>query len=142
MFMQQSVVSPDECALEALRILYLEDESLVAMNIVTVLEAAGAVVDDCTSMGEAFTALDQENYDLALLDVNIREKMSFPVAEAALAKGLPLVFVTGYGREVLPPEWRGHTVCEKPCTQADLCAAIHEAMDKRGIDPSSPQGTH
>ena len=97
----------DDCASE-LRILYLEDESLIAMNYVAMLEAAGAVVDDCTTLGAAFTALDEGTYDVALLDVNIRETMSFPLAAAALAKGLPVVFVTGYGKDVLPPEWSGH----------------------------------
>jgi DNA-binding response OmpR family regulator len=136
---KMTAASPiDDCASE-LRILYLEDESLIAMNYVAMLEAAGAVVDDCTTLGAAFTALDEGTYDVALLDVNIRETMSFPLAAAALAKGLPVVFVTGYGKDVLPPEWSGHVVCEKPCSQAGLLSAIQQALLKKdaptSVDP-------
>jgi DNA-binding response OmpR family regulator len=126
-----TAASPNDDSAFELRILYLEDESLIAMNYVAMLEEAGAVVDDCTTLGAAFSALDQGTYDVALLDVNIRENMSFPLAEAARAKGLPVVFVTGYGREVLPPEWSGHVVCEKPCSQAGLLSAIQQALLKR-----------
>ena len=129
--------SPHDDFASELRILYLEDESLIAMNYVAMLEEAGAVVDDCTTLGAAFTALDEGTYDVALLDVNINEKMSFPLAEAALAKGLPIVFVTGYGKEVLPPEWSEHVVCEKPCSQAGLLSAIQQALLKRDARPSA-----
>jgi DNA-binding response OmpR family regulator len=137
-----TAASPNnDCAFE-LRILYLEDESLIAMNYVAMLEEAGAVVDDCTTLGAAFSALDQGTYDVALLDVNIREKMSFPLAEAARAKGLPVVFVTGYGREILPPEWSGYVVCEKPCSQAGLLSAIQQAMLKRDVLASADLHLH
>jgi DNA-binding response OmpR family regulator len=125
------MLSDSDRSFDALRVLYLEDDALVAMNFVALLEGEGALVDDHTTIEAALAALHRADYDLALLDVDIRGKLSFPVAEAAVAKGLSLVFVTAYGQESLPPRWQDHAVCEKPCSQAELSAAIQTAITRR-----------
>src|SRR5689334_1488669 len=94
--------------LDNLRVLYLEDNALIAMNFVAMLEEEGAIVDDHAAVETALNALREGDYDIALLDVDIHGTMSFPVAEAALAKDLALVFVTGYGDESMPAAWREH----------------------------------
>ncbi|WP_395945598.1 response regulator [Brevundimonas sp.] len=112
------------------RVLVVEDESLVAMLLETILEDMGctpvgpvANIDD----GEAM-ARDTADLDAALLDVNVAGRQVFPVAEALRARGVPFVFSTGYGEGGLPEEWRGNTTIQKPFTEAAVRDALMKAM--------------
>ena len=112
------------------RVLIVEDESLVAMLLETILEDMG-----CTPVGPAATvdealrmASDGEPVDAALLDVNVAGRQVFPVAEALRDRGVPFVFSTGYGEGGLPAEWRGHPTLQKPFTEAAVRDALINAM--------------
>ncbi|MBN8528788.1 MAG: response regulator, partial [Caulobacterales bacterium] len=91
------------------RILVVEDESLVAMLIETILEDLGctpvgpvASVEDGLALAKGKTVIDA-----ALLDVNVGGRQVFPVAEALAERGVPFIFSTGYGEAGLPDAWRG-----------------------------------
>ena len=112
------------------RVLIVEDESLVAMLLETILEDMG-----CVPVGPAATvedglrmANDGDAADAALLDVNVAGKQVFRVAEALKARGVPFVFSTGYGEGGLPDEWRGHPTLQKPFTEAAVRDALMDAM--------------
>ena len=79
------------------RVLIVEDESLVAMFLETILSDMGcdvigpeANVDDGLRIASGTGELDA-----ALLDVNVAGQEVFPVAEALKARGVPFVFSTG-----------------------------------------------
>ena len=112
------------------RVLIVEDESLVAMLLETILEDMG-----CVPVGPAATveeglqmASEGEPVDAALLDVNVAGKQVFPIAEALKARGVPFVFSTGYGEGGLPDEWRGLPTLQKPFTEAAVRDALMKAM--------------
>lgn len=112
------------------RILVVEDESLVAMLIETILEDLG-----CTPVGPAASveeglafAQGAEAIDAALLDVNVGGQQVFPVAEALEARGVPFVFSTGYGEAGLPDDWRGRPTLQKPFTEEAVHQAIRAAL--------------
>lgn len=112
------------------RILVVEDESLVAMLLETILEDMGctpvgaiATVDEALTVVAADAALDA-----ALLDVNVAGQEVFPVAEALRARGVPFVFSTGYGEGGLPPAWRGQATIQKPFTESAIRDALFKAM--------------
>jgi CheY-like chemotaxis protein len=112
------------------RILIVEDESLVAMLLETILEDMG-----CTPVGPAANideglalATDDAALDAALLDVNVAGRQVFPVAEALKARGVPFVFSTGYGEGGLPDEWRGQPTIQKPFTEAAVRDALMAAV--------------
>jgi CheY-like chemotaxis protein len=116
--------------LKGRRVLLVEDESLVAMLLETILEDMG-----CIPVGPAATvedglamAADPEPLDAALLDVNVAGHQIFPVAEALKARGVPFVFSTGYGEGGLPDAWRGHPTVQKPFTEAAIRDALMKAM--------------
>ncbi|MEJ0061420.1 MAG: hypothetical protein WDM79_18490 [Terricaulis sp.] len=44
------------------------------------------------------------------------------------ARGIPIVFSTGYGAGGLPPEWRGNAVIAKPFDAADLGKALLQTL--------------
>lgn len=63
--------------------------------------------------------------DFAILDVNLDGRMSFPVADALAERGIPFVFVTGYGDAGVDPVYRRRaSVVKKPFEMADLRRAI------------------
>lgn len=112
------------------RVLVVEDESLVAMLLETILEDMG-----CTPVGPAANiddglkmATDGEHLDAALLDVNVAGRQVFPIAEALKARGVPFVFSTGYGEGGLPDAWRGQATIQKPFTEAAVRDALMKAM--------------
>lgn len=116
--------------LSARRVLLVEDEALVAMLLETILEDMG-----CVPVGPAGTvedglamAADPAPLDAALLDVNVAGRLVFPIAEVLRARGVPVVFSTGYGEGGLPDAWRGHPTVQKPFTEATVREALMKAM--------------
>ncbi|MCA0367306.1 MAG: response regulator [Proteobacteria bacterium] len=112
------------------RVLVVEDESLVAMLLETILEDMG-----CTPVGPASNvdegeaiARDTVDLDAALLDVNLAGRQVFPVAAVLKARGVPFVFSTGYGESGLPDEWRGNPTIQKPLTEAAVRDALMQAL--------------
>jgi CheY-like chemotaxis protein len=117
-------------AMKGRRVLVVEDESLVAMLLETILEDMG-----CTPVGPASNiddglamATSEPDLSAALLDVNVAGRPVFPVAEALKARGIPFIFSTGYGEGGLPDEWRGHTTIQKPFTEDAIRQALTAAM--------------
>ena len=112
------------------RVLIVEDESLVAMLLETILEDMG-----CVPVGPAATVEEglqvaggDEPLDAALLDVNVAGKQVFPIAEALKARGVPFIFSTGYGEGGLPDAWRGQATVQKPFTESAIRDALLKAM--------------
>ena len=112
------------------RILVVEDESLVAMLLETILEDMGATPVGAIATVEEALALVASDHDLdaALLDVNVAGREVFPVAEALKARGIPFVFSTGYGEGGLPDAWRGQATIQKPFTEDAVKSALFRAL--------------
>ena len=109
----------------ATRILVVEDEFLIALDIAGVLEQAGlAVIGPVANVGDALQAIEQEVVHGALLDANIAGEPVSRVADELTQRGIPFAFVSGYGREQLPPAHRGAPLVKKPFTAKDLLAAV------------------
>jgi len=117
-------------ALTGRRVLVVEDESLVAMLLETILEDMGCTpVGPVATVDEGLAAVDAEaSLDAALLDVNVAGREVFPIAEALKARGVPFVFSTGYGEGGLPDAWRGHPTVQKPFTESAIRDALMKAM--------------
>ncbi|CAN5409277.1 response regulator [soil metagenome] len=108
------------------KILVVEDESLVAMLLETILEDMGCeTIGPISTIDEALTLLaGNPEIDGALLDVNVAGREIFPVAAELRARGVPFVFSTGYGEGGLPAEWRGQETIQKPFTET----AVQDAL--------------
>lgn len=113
------------------RVLIVEDESLVAMLLETILADLGCdVVGPESNIEDGLTAVaDVAGLDAALLDVNVAGREIFPVAEALMAKGVPFVFSTGYGEAGLPEHWRGNPTVQKPFTEGAIREALMTALN-------------
>ena len=117
-------------ALQGRRVLVIEDESLVAMLLETILDDMGcAVVGPESNIDDGLISATTEGaLDAALLDVNVAGREVFPVAEALKARGVPFVFSTGYGEAGLPDEWRGRPTLNKPFTEDAVQTAIRAVL--------------
>jgi CheY-like chemotaxis protein len=100
------------------RVLIVEDEILVAMHLEDLLMAMGhSVVGPATRLSEAMTFARDDDFEFAILDMNLAGTPSQPVADILRQRGIPFVFATGYSRSSIrsrsrrrswrptPPSW-------------------------------------
>jgi CheY-like chemotaxis protein len=82
---------------DSLRVLVVEDEFFLAMELEEILLAQGwQVLGPVSTVKEALDLLDHQLPDVAVLDVNLRGVMVTPVAEALARQGIPFVLSTAY----------------------------------------------
>ena len=111
------------------RVLVVEDEYLVALEVVnTLIDAGCIVVGPFASVGDALAAAKVENVDLALLDVNVAGEMVFPVAYFLEQAGTPFLFATGYGQSFLPRDRPNWDVCLKPFHLQDVAERLAQKV--------------
>jgi len=119
--------------LQGLRVLIVEDETLVAMLLEDMLADHGCVVAGAaTRMPQALEMIGDETLDIqaAVLDVNLAGEPSFPLAERLAAKGVPFVFATGYGAGGLPEAWRDRPTLHKPFSHEDVGRLLKAAVGR------------
>jgi signal transduction histidine kinase/DNA-binding response OmpR family regulator len=103
------------------RFLVVEDEPLVALDISASLAASGATVLEITGgTKEALEIIETRELDAALLDGNLRGNPVDELAAALAHRKIPFLFVTGYGPESLPMNFRHVTILSKPFSQSHL----------------------
>lgn len=103
----------------------VEDEFLLAMTLEDDLKAAGAiVVGPYSSLSETLNAIEQESFDVALLDINLNGEMSYPAADALIERGSPFVFLSGYSASSLPERYRSFQRLSKPYDAARLIETL------------------
>lgn len=126
----------EESFCKGLHVLLVEDEVLVAMHTEGLLVDIGCdAVDIATSVPQALALIEQAPPDVALLDVNVRNVMVFPVAEKLAAAGIPFAFATGYGRSHLLRDWQHYPILQKPLEMAGLERALKHALDMAAAQP-------
>jgi CheY-like chemotaxis protein len=107
------------------QILVVEDEFLIALDIIGALEQAGiTVVGPAGTVKDALEAIERQPLHGALLDVHLAGEPVVRIADALAARGIPFAFVSGYGREQLPPAHREAPLVKKPFMGSDLLAAV------------------
>jgi CheY-like chemotaxis protein len=97
------------------RVLVVEDEYLIRMLLEDMLADLGySVTAAVGTIAEARELATSGDFNVAILDVNLDGEQIFPVAEILAKRGMPFVFVTGYGEGSLPEAYRGCRTLQKP----------------------------
>jgi CheY-like chemotaxis protein len=119
--------------LKGLRVLIVEDELIIAMELETLLGRLGCVVlDTAPTVKRALRALTHEQPEVAVLDMNLQGERATPVAEALHEQGVPFVLVTGYGSERLPEKALQEAPrLRKPVNDNQLASAIYEVLARQ-----------
>ena len=117
--------------IEGTRVLLVEDEAIIAMTAEDMLDELGCrTVAAAATLTEALTAVAREEFDVAVLDINLNGDTSLPVAARLRALGRPFVFTTGYGAAGVGAEFADAPLIGKPYHRDQLGSAIAEALGR------------
>jgi CheY-like chemotaxis protein len=120
-----------------LRVLVIEDESMVTMLIEDTLADIGcAVTGTASRLDEAMEKAASLDFDMAILDVNLNGAQTFAVADALASRGKPLIFATGYGAAGIPSKFRHIPLLPKPFQQCDMEIVLRQALKNDCAKPA------
>jgi two-component sensor histidine kinase len=120
------------------RVLLVEDEALIGMMMVDILEELGfSVLGPVTNVTEAAMVANQGNFDYAILDINLKGELVYPVADILLASNLPFLFVTGYSTERVDNRYAQIPIIQKPLQKQDLQSAFARTQSQGPIAPGA-----
>lgn len=115
-------------------VLLVENEPLIALDLEAMLLSVGVQgVHHVLSSGDALDWLRDHRPDLAVLDIFVTDGSSMPVADWLRGHGVPFVIHSGHTKQS-PGNGAGLSDAiwlSKPCTDAELAAAIDLALDER-----------
>ena len=118
--------------LAGMRVLLIEDETLVAMMLEEILQELGCeVVGPIGRIDAARAAIEGDGFDCALLDINLRGQPVYPVADLLAERAVPFGFVTGYGGAGVPAKFDARPVLQKPFNSQELAAVLARLTRKR-----------
>lgn len=110
-----------------LRVLVVEDEPLIGMDIEDAVEALGHdVVGPVAELEDALELAKIAELGCAILDINILGGHSYPVADILLKRGLPVLLLSSYREETLPVRLHEEARLPKPFTGEQLRQQIGE----------------
>ncbi len=113
-------------SLRGRRILVVEDQSLIAMEIQDYLEKAGAIVaGPAGRVDRAVSKAEEEILDAALLDIDLNGERCWPVADVLARRAIPFAFTTGFETSIVMPErFAGRPVLSKPYREEEVLAVL------------------
>ncbi len=115
--------------LQGKRVLLVEDELFIAMHAEEILRDLGAeVVGPANSLPEAWSFVENETFDCAMLDRNLNGEFSDELAQELKRRGVAVVLATGYGSIASD---RGLTVVSKPYDENMIAAAFRSVMKEQ-----------
>lgn len=117
------------------RVLFVEDEALVAMLIEDMLLDLGIeVVGPASKVDHALALAQEAQIEAAVLDINVGGQSTYPVADVLRARGVPVIFATGYGSSALPERFRGTPTLHKPFDQSRFEEVVQAALEQSRCD--------
>jgi CheY-like chemotaxis protein len=123
-------MAQEDHSIASLRIFVVEDEALICMMLQDLLEDLGCTVAVVsTTLQQAIDAASRDDFDLAILDVNLHGEDITPVSAMLHERAIPFVFSTGYGRNGVPEQFSQYPVIEKPFRDTDLEVSLQLAVN-------------
>jgi len=110
--------------LHGCRVLIVEDEYFLADDLAKIIKAhGGEIIGPVGELADAVQALES-TVDVAILDINLHEEMSYSVADELRGRGTPFLLATGYSTEVIPERFRNVQIREKPFEAEEIVADL------------------
>ncbi|WMS43744.1 response regulator [Acuticoccus sp. MNP-M23] len=108
------------------RVLVVEDNTLIAMELTLILEEAGYLpVGPASDAATALSLIDKSAPHCAVLDINLGPALtSAPIARRLNALAIPFVYLSGYTETYSPDELPAGTILPKPVEPDTLAAAL------------------
>jgi PAS domain S-box-containing protein len=115
-----------------LRVLVVEDEAIVALEIEENLREAGfEVVGPAARVAEALELLNEFGCDAAVLDINLGTETSEPIALFLSEQRTPFVTVSGYSQDQRPSGFSGGAFLAKPLRKEHLVAQLRQCTQQQ-----------
>ena len=129
----------DGADLKGRRVLVVEDEFLLAMELDGLLSRHGCeVLGPAATVRQALALLHDQRPEVVVLDVNLKGERATPVAAALHDRGLPFVVITGYSdAQLSEPELRRAPRVDKPINCRELCRAMSRALQDAPFGPDA-----
>jgi DNA-binding NtrC family response regulator len=123
-------MSTPSARLQGVRVLVVEDELVVALDLENLLSQLGCIpLKSAPTIQKALQTLSDERPDVAVLDVDLQGERVTPVAIALNEQRVPFVLVTGYGSARIPEETLQKVVhLQKPVNGCRLRRALAEVL--------------
>jgi PAS domain S-box-containing protein len=113
------------------RILVVEDEAVVALEVAQMLVKAGfEVVGPARSVSQALRFIKEVGCDAAVLDINLGDETSEPVALELIERGTPFMTLSGYSREQHSAVFNGAPMLAKPLQPERLIAEVQRCIEQ------------
>jgi len=117
--------------LNGTRVLVIEDEYYLADDLSRALARAGAeIVGPIGTLEEASRQVEADEFDCAVLDMNLRGEFVFQLAERLVDARTPFIIATGYNQASLPDILVDVPRIEKPFAPHPVVEAIARIADK------------
>lgn len=130
--------SPETAPLAGRKILIVEDEAAIALNLATaVQQAGGIVVGPVASVAAAHEVMADNRLDGALLDIRLRNETSFPLADVLAVLNIPFVFVSGLSSALMPYTHRERLLFDKPYDDEVVISALAGLINGTAAPPKS-----
>jgi DNA-binding response OmpR family regulator len=118
-------------SVQGLRILLVEDDPLIRLDLEASLSELGAVVTAVSDVPAALKAMAVATLDFAVLDFELGVETSEPVAKAATDRNLPFLYLSGYGEhDERFARWPGAIVLVKPISAVTIARRIRTALSE------------
>lgn len=107
-------------------ILLVEDSLIIALDAEDIAQRLGAAsVTTAATVDGALEFIDASRPTVAMLDINLGDRNSYPIADRLAELNVPFIFATGYGEQAQPPvEHRGRLIVQKPYTLENVARAF------------------
>lgn len=115
----------DKSALAGARILIVEDEPMIALDLEQILMSAGAVVRSASGVQEALDLIGAEPFSAAVVDHGLRNEKSREIYDRLEAQGVPFILYTGYSEVTGRPS---QVLIRKPSDAATLVSALRDLL--------------
>lgn len=113
------------------QVLIVEDEGLLAIALADILADAGfEVVGPAANVDHALALLAKHGCQIAVLDVNLRDETSEPVARELAARRTPFLFLSGIAADHAPPWVCGVPFLPKPVRAKELLSAVFQSLEE------------
>jgi CheY-like chemotaxis protein len=125
-------------------ILVVEDEVLIALDLVDHLETAGyGVAGPYLTVAHALEYLHSDApCDGAVIDINLGQETAEPVARTLAAKAIPFVVLSGYAVSQQEAAFASAPRLHKPMRPKDLMSTLHKLIAAAPREPSEQPSAH
>jgi PAS domain S-box-containing protein len=116
------------------RVLVVDDEPLIIMDVTEILTEAGCeIAGPAETVEKAMSVINSTEFDAAILDVNLQGQRIDDLALEFTRRNIPFAFLSGYGRDGLPPGFGKALLISKPFNSVQILDAVARLTEPSGI---------